>query len=93
MIHDGRITAVGDDATARAEVVDLRDRLALPAFHDAHIHPLQGALEQMSCDLTGPGGVDAYAQAVRQYATQHPDRAWISGGGWSMEFFPGGARG
>lgn len=42
------------------------------------------------CDLTGTTVVDDYLDRVHEYAEAHPDRAWISGGGWSMDSFPGG---
>ncbi|HET7325704.1 MAG TPA: amidohydrolase [Nocardioidaceae bacterium] len=96
-LRGGRIAMVGSEdavraeAGGRAEMVDLRGRLVLPAFHDAHIHPVQGALERMRCDLSELAGAQAYVEAVRRYADAHPDREWITGGGWSMEFFPGGA--
>ena len=31
-----------------------------------------------------------YLTAVGDYARDHPERPWISGGGWSLESFPGG---
>src|ERR1700727_2722932 len=34
-------------------VVDLRGRLAIPAFGDAHVHPVQGGLESLRCNLAG----------------------------------------
>ncbi|MGR6968539.1 amidohydrolase [Streptomyces cynarae] len=91
-----RIAAVGDPAARelagpRTEVVDLAGRLLLPGFQDAHIHPVPAGLEMAQCDLTGTKTAEETVAAVRAYAEAHPDREWITGGGWSMEAFAGGA--
>ncbi|WP_031485596.1 amidohydrolase [Streptomyces bicolor] len=90
-----RITAVGrqevhDLAGPRTEVVDLAGRLLLPGFQDAHVHPVPAGLELTQCDLTGAKTADETLAAVRAYAAAHPEREWITGGGWSMEAFEGG---
>ena len=90
-----RITAVGreevhDLAGPRTEVVDLAGRLLLPGFQDAHVHPVPAGLELAQCDLTGAKTADETLAAVRAYADTHPEREWITGGGWSMEAFEGG---
>ncbi|QKZ16717.1 amidohydrolase [Streptomyces chartreusis] len=90
-----RITAVGreevhDLAGPRTEVVDLAGRLLLPGFQDAHVHPVPAGLELTQCDLTGTRTADDTLAAVRAYADAHPEREWITGGGWSMEAFEGG---
>ncbi|MGW5664777.1 amidohydrolase [Streptomyces sp. NPDC003758] len=91
-----RIAAVGDTAAReltgpRTEVVELAGRLLLPGFQDAHIHPVPAGLEMSQCDLTGTKTAEETVAAVRAYAEAHPDREWITGGGWSMEAFEGGA--
>jgi predicted amidohydrolase YtcJ len=90
-----RITAVGRDEVLdlrgpRTEVVDLAGRLLLPGFQDAHIHPVPAGLELTQCDLTGARTAAETVAAVRAYAEAHPEREWITGGGWSMEAFEGG---
>ncbi|WP_055490990.1 amidohydrolase [Streptomyces sp. TP-A0356] len=91
----GRIAAVKDtEAHAltgpRTEVVNLAGRLLLPGFQDAHIHPVPAGLELTQCDLTGARTAEETLAAVRAYADAHPEREWITGGGWSMEAFEGG---
>ncbi|MEU1230649.1 amidohydrolase [Streptomyces sp. NPDC005828] len=90
-----RIVAVGHDEVRDlvgpgTEVVDLTGKLLLPGFQDAHIHAVGGGKELAECDLTGTVGVADYLERVREYADAHPERAWITGGGWSMESFEGG---
>ncbi|MFI6575778.1 amidohydrolase [Nocardiopsis sp. NPDC050513] len=95
-VTGGRISAVGN-AAARdlvgpsTTVVDLDGRLLLPGFQDAHAHPVAAGLEMVQCDLTGTGTRAQTLAAVAAYAAAHPGRAWITGGGWSMEAFEGGA--
>ncbi len=94
-VAGGRIVAVGHDDVAElvgpgTEVVDLAGRLLIPGFQDAHVHPVGGGLELGACDLTGVVGLEEYRARISAYAASHPDAAWITGGGWSMESFPGG---
>jgi predicted amidohydrolase YtcJ len=44
----------------------------------------------MECDLYSVIGAEAYDPVIAAYAAAHPDRPWITGGGWSMSDFPGG---
>lgn len=90
-----RITAVGHDEVREligpnTEVVDLTGKLLLPGFQDAHIHPVFAGVELAQCDLTGTVGAAEYLARIRAYADAHPERAWITGGGWSLESFDGG---
>ncbi len=92
----GRIAAVGSDAEMvarigpRTRVVELRGRTVLPGFQDAHVHPMIGGLARLRCELHDSHGRETYLAIVRDYAQQRPDVEWITGGGWSMDDFPGG---
>ncbi|MER7515417.1 amidohydrolase [Streptomyces sp. NPDC126499] len=90
-----RIAAVGHDEIRdligpRTEVVDLAGRLLIPGFQDAHVHAVFGGMELAECDLSGTTGADDCLRAVGEFAAAHPEHAWITGGGWSMESFEGG---
>ncbi|WP_435742066.1 amidohydrolase [Nocardioides sp. SYSU DS0663] len=95
-ITDGRIAALGSSADVAAlvgpdtRVESLADHWLLPAFHDAHVHPIQAGVEMNQCDLTGETTIEGYLERVRAYAEANPDRTWVTGGGWSMDSFPGG---
>ncbi|MFJ8014996.1 amidohydrolase [Streptomyces sp. NPDC096339] len=94
-VTGARIAAVGHDEVReligpRTEVVDLAGRLLLPGFQDAHIHAVGGGAELAECDLSEAVDVDVYLERIRAYAQTHPEREWITGGGWSMESFAGG---
>ena len=95
-VAGGRIVAAGTDAEVsaligpRTEVIDLAGRMLLPGFTDSHVHASVGGLERLRCDLSGAHSLDDYLAAVRGYAERHPGAGWITGGGWSMDVFPGG---
>lgn len=95
-VRDGEIVAVGSEEAVRqhsgrrTEVVDLRGRMLLPGFQDAHVHASGGGLERGRCDLSPAHSRQEYLAAVAAYAAEHPDREWITGGGWAMDVFPGG---
>jgi predicted amidohydrolase YtcJ len=95
--RDGRIVAVGTDDDVRehigprTDVVDLSERMLLPGFQDAHVHPPSGGLEMLRCDLNEVYTRDGYVRVISDYAAAHPERPWILGGGWYMSAFPRGA--
>jgi predicted amidohydrolase YtcJ len=95
-VKDGRIAAVGTDADLapfagpETRVVELEGRTVLPGFQDAHLHPLDGGLLAIVCNLHKTGSAEDCLAVIGRYAAEHPDREWITGDGWSMDFFPGG---
>jgi predicted amidohydrolase YtcJ len=95
-VRDGRISAVGSDREVRdhvgprTRVIELGGRTVVPGFQDAHVHPIGAGLEMLRCSLHDRHGLDAYLAAVVEYAARRPDAEWITGGGWSMDDFPGG---
>jgi predicted amidohydrolase YtcJ len=95
-VSGGVITDLFGDGEARevigphTRVIDLRGRLAIPAFGDAHVHPVQGGLESLRCDLTGRRSRAEYLDVIAAYSAALPPGAWVLGGGWSMPAFPGG---
>ncbi|NUP34268.1 MAG: amidohydrolase [Streptomycetaceae bacterium] len=95
-VADGRILAVGDTAEIRGlagsgtEIVDLAGGLLSPGFQDSHIHPVAAGNQLLRCDLSGERNLDSYLARIAEYVRTHPDVEWITGGGWSMDVFPGG---
>jgi hypothetical protein len=74
----------------RTRVIDLRGRLALPAFGDAHVHPVGGGLESLRCNLVGLRSRHECLEVVAEYCASLDPGAWVLGGGWTMSAFPGG---
>ncbi len=95
-VRDGLVVARGSFADVRhvvgrgTRVEDVGGAWLLPGFHDAHVHPVAGGLERLGCDLSALSTAPAYADAVRAHAASLPAGAWVTGGGWSMDAFPGG---
>jgi predicted amidohydrolase YtcJ len=95
-IREGLVQAVGADADIRdlagprTRVIDLAGRLALPAFGDAHVHAISGGLESLRCNMLGLRTRQACLDTIAAYCAGLPPDAWVLGGGWSMEAFPGG---
>jgi predicted amidohydrolase YtcJ len=91
VVAAGRIVQVAPTSELErptgAEDVDLDGGLVLPGFQDAHVHPVQGGLERLRCDLSEIDSREGYVAAVHAYAEANPDRLWICGGGWSIAVF------
>jgi predicted amidohydrolase YtcJ len=97
----GTITAIGDaeddyfnELTGPGtEVVDLYGRALLPGFQDAHVHPAFAGVTMVGCNLIGARTLDEALARISAYALAHPEKEWISGAGWRMEWFEGGTPG
>ena len=96
VVRDGRILAIGPyDELAwavgpRTRVLRLEGRLLLPAFHDAHVHPIAAGLAFDRCDLSGAADLAVCLARVRAWSAAHPDARWLLGEGWTTASFPGG---
>ncbi len=82
--------AFGELTGPRTEVVDLGGRALLPGFQDAHAHPAFAGVTMMGCNLIGAVTLDEALGRIRAYGLAHPEREWISGSGWRMEWFERG---
>ena len=96
-VADGTITAAGPASEvagpgglAGVTVVDLEGGTLLPGFTDAHVHPVYAGDQLRHCDLREGRTAQDYLDIIAAYAAAHPDAGWITGGGWSMDAFPGG---
>ena len=93
-IKGDKIVYVGGSKGATAwigpktKVVDLGGRMLLPAFQDAHIHPISGGTSySASCALYDFTTKEQYTKKVAEYAAAHRDSAWIRGDGWLLPAF------
>ena len=96
-VTGGRISAVGTPGELRelagstTEIVPLPGRLVVPGFQDAHVHPAFGGRNLLRVNLDQVATVGAYLETIAAYAAANPAETWITGGGWAMYLFPGGA--
>ncbi|WP_209325709.1 amidohydrolase [Brevibacterium renqingii] len=90
-VRDGLITEIGTGsaATPAARTITAAGRLLTPGFVDAHVHTTFGGQESLACDLSQADGLEESLETLRLYLAR--TEGWVTGGGWSMADFPGGA--
>lgn len=93
-IKDGKILAVGSNAEinrvkgSTTRVVDMGGRLVLPAFGDAHAHPLFGGLSRSRCPLHSGKSIDDYKKLIAKCVADTPGNGTVFGVGWEDALFP-----
>jgi predicted amidohydrolase YtcJ len=65
--------------------VDGKGRVALPGMIDAHAHVIDTGFALLTLDLSQSTSLDDALARIAAYARAHPDRPWITGGGWNQE--------
>jgi predicted amidohydrolase YtcJ len=94
-IWGNRIAAVGASeeiralASTKTKLIDAQKRLLLPGFNDAHVHFLTGGFSLSNVDLRDAESRAELARRLTQYARKLPKGAWIVGGDWDHERWPG----
>ena len=92
-IRDGVIVAVGSNDSIRphvaetTQVIDLDGRMALPGFHDTHLHPLEGGYLLRQCDLTEEGSSVQAVVALLEQCANDIENEWIIGFGLDLALF------
>jgi predicted amidohydrolase YtcJ len=87
-----RICAVGGSQEIEAlagretRVVDLRGRLVVPGFNDAHIHLQAGGLAMLRADLIAGRSLEEYRKIVEDAAKKKVPGEWILGRGWDEAY-------
>jgi predicted amidohydrolase YtcJ len=94
-VSGGRIVALGSNAEIApwigpaTRVVDLTDRMLLPAFHDAHVHPISAGRTLLGCALNEQNTVEDLLSTVADCAASSDD-LWVQGLDFNLGLFPGG---
>jgi predicted amidohydrolase YtcJ len=93
-LRGDRVAALGEQAI---ELVGPHTRvhhspgaLVVPGFQDAHVHAPFAGRNRLHVWLNDLDGRQAYLDRIADYAAANPHEPWIIGGGWAMEYFPGG---
>lgn len=93
-VVDGRVAALDTDAVSlidsATEVVDLAGGTLLPGFGDGHVHPLWGGVDLGNAPVAHASSVDDLLDRVAAFADAHPEREWITGGGFNHALSPDG---
>jgi predicted amidohydrolase YtcJ len=91
-VVDGAIVALGSNSEIEAmigpttQVIDLTGSMALPGFHDAHVHPTMGGYALMGCMLEEETSIDAIIQKVTSCLTEGED-GWLQGHAFNLALF------
>lgn len=93
-VKDGRVAALGREADVQpligpgTRVVELRGRLVVPGFNDAHVHFLSGGFGLLSVDLRDARDEQDFAARIGAHARTLPKGTWIQEGNWDHEAWP-----
>ena len=86
---DGRVTKLLLARDKRPERPDWRQdmkgRVLLPGFVDAHGHMMELGFRALELDLSQTKSLDEAKARIAAYAAANPDKKWILGGGWNQE--------
>lgn len=91
-VRDRVFVAVGSNAEIepligpQTRVIDLAGKLALPGFHDAHVHTTDGGFALLGCDLEGLHSVEAIIEKVTACAVDM-DKGWLEGHAFDLSLF------
>jgi predicted amidohydrolase YtcJ len=91
-VREGAILAVGGNADIEpligpeTRVIDLAGRMALPGFHDAHVHAADGGFSLMGCMLGDAHSVEAIIETVTACVADIDDE-WLVARAFEMTLF------
>jgi predicted amidohydrolase YtcJ len=93
VIMDGIIEYVGPNQGAedylsdKTFLIDLKGKMVLPGFVDAHAHSSQAMDLVGNISLYDGESAEDYLQIIKDFLTEHPDRESYRGAGWSDSNF------
>ena len=87
LVHVGTRDAAAAFIDARTELIDLRGRMCLPGFIDAHNHLASMALSKLGVNVAGIVGRDAVLAAIRDWVASQPADAPLRGHAWMPDSF------
>lgn len=94
-MSDGKIVALGSNEEIATwigpdtHLLDLSGQMLMPAFHDAHVHPLSSGRTLLGCALNEQYTVEDLLDTLADCAAQS-DELWVQGLDFNLGLFPGG---
>ena len=91
-VRGGEFLSIGSNAEIepligpQTRVIDLAGQMALPGFHDAHVHAVDGGFALMGCVLRNSDSVEAIIQKVTDCALDK-DQGWLEARAFEMTLF------
>ena len=95
-VKDGKIIAVDSNRKVRkmigpeTEVLNVKGKLVLPGFNDSHTHFVSAGFNLMGVDLKDAKNEEEFGQKLAAASEKLPENAWITGGNWDHDKWPGG---
>lgn len=87
LVHVGTRDGADDFVGPDTELIDLRGRMCLPGFIDAHNHLASMAVAKLGVNLSGVVGRAAAVAAIRHWVAAQPTDAPLRGHGWMPDSF------
>ncbi|MEW6057996.1 MAG: amidohydrolase family protein [Bdellovibrionota bacterium] len=87
-VRGSNIQTIGSNQAIETEkgpltkVIDLKGRVVLPGFNDAHLHFFSGGLGFSRVDLVGITNIPQLQDRLKIYAAANPSKPWVFGQGW-----------
>ncbi|WP_183986933.1 amidohydrolase [Sphingomonas jinjuensis] len=89
MTPDGRVVKLLGAKDKRPDRLDwradMKGRVLLPGFIDAHGHVMELGFRALELDLSDAKSLEEAKARIAAYAAANPERRWILGGGWNQE--------
>ena len=86
---DGKVVRLLTSKDKRPEKLDwradMKGRVLLPGFIDAHGHVMELGFRALELDLSGTRSLDEAKARIAAYVRANPERKWVLGGGWNQE--------
>ena len=97
-IDDGLITLVGTNEEINrsigetTEVIDLKGKMMMPSFHDAHSHPVWSGVDQLKCVVSESYDIDIMQAQLKECLSSEltKETGWIVGTQLNIGVFPSG---
>ena len=97
-IQDGLITLVGTNEEINrsigemTEVIDLKGKMMMPSFHDAHSHPVWSGVDQLKCVVSESYDIDIMQAQLKECLSSEltKETGWIVGTQLNIGVFPSG---
>jgi len=98
LVENGLITKVGprdliiNEIDEGFQIIDLKGKMMMPSFHDAHSHPIWDGINRLKCVLTDLYDVKSIQNVLNECLNSDLTKTtgWIVGSGLNIGLFPAG---